>query len=327
MHESKNDIPGNLYSFEALFNYATIGIIVTDEKGIISNFNKQAKNDFGYTKEEVLGKPIEILIPPALKTKHEQYREGYYKNPTPRAMGHGRDLFAKKKDGSVFPVEVSLSNYTINDKLFVIAFVIDITVRKEHESVAVKQKEVAVGLARQHALHQRKDRGDAAAGGKADIDSRVFRCGPHAEAAGRRHHVELVAGFQLGRGPGRERPAIDLLHGNTQLAVVGAGADGIGAPHFLAIHGGAECEVLTGREGVIFSEVFGDIEGHRHRIRGFAAEIADGETMEARCGGGHQTLLPSLRAKRSNPCRSKRTCGLLRRFAPRNDGILMTNDT
>ncbi len=141
MHESKNDIPGNLYSFEALFNYATIGIIVTDEKGIISNFNKQAKNDFGYTKEEVLGKPIEILIPPALKTKHEQYREGYYKNPTPRAMGHGRDLFAKKKDGSVFPVEVSLSNYTINDKLFVIAFVIDITVRKEHESVAVKQKE------------------------------------------------------------------------------------------------------------------------------------------------------------------------------------------
>jgi PAS domain S-box-containing protein len=141
MHESKNDTSGHLYSFEALFNYATIGIIVTDEKGAISNFNKQAKNDFGYTKEEVLGKPIEILIPPSLKTKHEQYREGYYRNPTPRAMGHGRDLFAQKKDGSVFPVEVSLSNYTINDKLFVIAFVVDITVRKEHESVAVKQKD------------------------------------------------------------------------------------------------------------------------------------------------------------------------------------------
>ena len=141
MHESKNDTSGHLYSFEALFNYATIGIIVTDEKGAISNFNKQAKNDFGYTKEEVLGKPIEILIPPSLKTKHEQYREGYYRNPTPRAMGHGRDLFAQKKDGNVFPVEVSLSNYTINDKLFVIAFVVDITVRKEHESVAVKQKD------------------------------------------------------------------------------------------------------------------------------------------------------------------------------------------
>ena len=141
MHESKSDTSGHLYSFEALFNYATIGIIVTDEKGAISNFNKQAKNDFGYTKEEVLGKPIEILIPPSLKTKHEQYREGYYRNPTPRAMGHGRDLFAQKKDGSVFPVEVSLSNYTINDKLFVIAFVVDITVRKEHESVALKQKD------------------------------------------------------------------------------------------------------------------------------------------------------------------------------------------
>ncbi len=141
MHESQNNKTVSSYSFEALFNYATIGIIVTDENGIISNFNKQAEIDFGYSKEEANGKPIEILIPPSLKTKHEEYRQGYYKNPSPRAMGHGRDLFAKKKDGSVFPVEVSLSNYTINDRLFVIAFVIDITVRKQHESVVVKQKE------------------------------------------------------------------------------------------------------------------------------------------------------------------------------------------
>jgi PAS domain S-box-containing protein len=141
MQKTENRKTINSYSFEALFNYATIGIIVTDEKGVINNFNKQAENDFGYTKEEVTGKPIEILIPPSLKTKHEQYRQGYYKNPSPRAMGHGRDLFGQRKDGSVFPVEVSLSNYTINNKLFVIAFVIDITVRKEQESMVVKQKE------------------------------------------------------------------------------------------------------------------------------------------------------------------------------------------
>jgi PAS domain S-box-containing protein len=141
MQEAENNKTINSYSFEALFNYATIGIIVTDEKGIINNFNKQAENDFEYTKEEVTGKPIEILIPPSLKTKHEQYRQGYYKSPSPRAMGHGRDLFAQRKDGSVFPVEVSLSNYTINNKLFVIAFVIDITVRKDQESMVIKQKE------------------------------------------------------------------------------------------------------------------------------------------------------------------------------------------
>jgi len=141
MQQSQNNISANQYSFEALFNYATIGIIVTDKNGIIINFNKQAEKDFGYKKDEVTNKPIEILIPPSFKTKHEQYRQGYYKHPSPREMGHGRDLFAQKKDGSVFPVEVSLSNYTIDDKLFVIAFVIDITVRKENEAMALKQKE------------------------------------------------------------------------------------------------------------------------------------------------------------------------------------------
>ncbi len=141
MNELTRNDSINQYSFQALFNYATIGIIVTNGQGFIVNFNKKAENDFGYAKEEVIGKPIEILIPPALKTKHQHYSEGYYEHPSPRAMGHGRDLFARKKDSSVFPVEVSLSNYTINDELFVIAFVIDITVRKQHELRVVNQNE------------------------------------------------------------------------------------------------------------------------------------------------------------------------------------------
>ena len=127
--------------FEALFNYATIGIIVTDAHGIIVNFNKKAENDFGYSKEDAIEKSVEILLPQPLKTKHEQYREMYYTHPSPRAMGAGRDLFAKRKDGTVFPVEVSLSNYTINDEVFVIAFVIDITIRKQHELIVLQQKE------------------------------------------------------------------------------------------------------------------------------------------------------------------------------------------
>ncbi len=136
-----NNIITNSKQFEALFNYATVGIIVTDEKGDIINFNKQAEKDFGYTKEEILKNSVDILLPPAVRAKHKVYRDDFYEHPSPREMGHGRHLFAQKKDGSVFPVEVSLSNYTIDAKLFVIAFVIDIAVRKEQELVVLKQKE------------------------------------------------------------------------------------------------------------------------------------------------------------------------------------------
>jgi PAS domain S-box-containing protein len=129
------------HQFEALFNFATIGIVVTDARGNIINFNKKAEEDFGYNKEEVLGKPVEILLPQSVKTKHEQYREGFYQHPSPRAMGAGRDLFARKKDGSVFPVEVSLSNFSIDESIFVIAFVIDITVRKDNEVLRLAQQQ------------------------------------------------------------------------------------------------------------------------------------------------------------------------------------------
>lgn len=133
-------MPDTIKQFEALFNYATIGIVVTDAQGFIINFNRKAESDFGYVKEEVLGKPVDILLPQSLKLKHENYRSGFYKHPSPRAMGAGRDLFGRKKDGSVFPVEVSLSNYTIDNSIFVIAFVIDITVRKNSEEIQLAQK-------------------------------------------------------------------------------------------------------------------------------------------------------------------------------------------
>ena len=129
----------NIEQFEALFNFATIGIIVTNGKGLIINFNKYAETQFGYTKEEVLGKVVDVLLPTAAQAKHVNYREQYYHHPEPRIMGHGRDLFAQNKSGATFPVEVSLSHYVINNETFVIAFVIDITVRKQHELIAVEQ--------------------------------------------------------------------------------------------------------------------------------------------------------------------------------------------
>lgn len=138
---SENKLISNIEQFKALFDYATIGIVITDNEGKIINFNKFAETQFGFTKEEVLGNTVEMLIPRSIHAKHLHYREDYYKSPSIRSMGHGRDLFAQKKDGSTFPVEVSLSPYLLNGQTFVIAFVIDITVRKKHEAVVMKQRE------------------------------------------------------------------------------------------------------------------------------------------------------------------------------------------
>jgi PAS domain S-box-containing protein len=127
--------------FQALFNYATIGIVVTDQTGNVINFNKCAETQFGYALEEILNKNVEELIPEEFHSTHINHRKRYHKHPEPRSMGAGRDLYAKRKDGSVFPVEVSLSHYSAKGQTFVIAFVIDITVRKNGEQLVLSQKE------------------------------------------------------------------------------------------------------------------------------------------------------------------------------------------
>jgi PAS domain S-box-containing protein len=130
---------------EALFDYATIGIVVTDHAGVIINFNKFAETQFGYSSDEVIGKMVEMLIPQNLHGVHVGHRKGFYVHPEPRRMGEGRELYALKKDGFQFPVEVSLSYYTIDEETFVIAFVVDITVRKQSETVAIlKNEELSV---------------------------------------------------------------------------------------------------------------------------------------------------------------------------------------
>lgn len=135
--------------FEALFSYASIGIVVTDDSGQIINFNKYAEQEFGYSKEEIIGQRIEVLVPSKFRNTHISDRNRFYNNPSPRKMGEGRDLFAARKDGTEFPVEISLSYYTVEAKTFVIAFVTDISIRKKNELLVIQQKQELEKIAKQ----------------------------------------------------------------------------------------------------------------------------------------------------------------------------------
>ncbi len=131
--------------FEALFQNASLGTLVANEHGEIALVNNFIASAFGYQNtDELIGKKVELLIPSRFHHHHVRDRENFNKNPQRRPMGVGRDLFGVKKTGEEFPVEVSLSSYTNEEGFFVIAFITDITKRKEIEQATFdQQKELA----------------------------------------------------------------------------------------------------------------------------------------------------------------------------------------
>ena len=120
-------------AIEALFLYATEGILIINEKGEIIKINPSAEKLFGYSKSELIGKRIEVLVPGRYSQKHERDRKNYNAHPHARSMGAGMNLFGLKKDGTEFPVEISLSPYSTSEGKFTIAFIVDITIRKQAE--------------------------------------------------------------------------------------------------------------------------------------------------------------------------------------------------
>ena len=117
--------------FISLFENATEGILLTSSAGNIILINPAAKRIFGYTSNEIINKPIEILVPDKYKSDHHSLLESFHSAPSNRAMGYNRELSGQKKDGTILPVEISLSHYQKNGEIFVIAFIVDITERKK----------------------------------------------------------------------------------------------------------------------------------------------------------------------------------------------------
>lgn len=125
---------------KAIFENAQEGMIVTDAHGDIVMANEPTESLFGYTRAELLGQKVELLVPDTSKKKHVTLRDNFMLSPVDRQMGQSQELTAQRKDGSKFPVEVSLGNFQIGSEKFAIAFIVDVTQRRNAETSLLREK-------------------------------------------------------------------------------------------------------------------------------------------------------------------------------------------
>lgn len=129
--------------FRNVLESAPDAIVIIDHYGKIAVVNKQAVKMFGYTREELLGKEIEILLPDELGDRHVSHRAGFARDPLLRPMGTGMELCGKCKDGSLLPVEISLSPVMSEAGAFVSSVIRDVSARKQLERDLIKAREEA----------------------------------------------------------------------------------------------------------------------------------------------------------------------------------------
>lgn len=119
--------------FRLVVESAANAIVMVDATGAIVLVNSQAEMFFGYRREELIGQPVEILVPERFRTEHADYRASFFASPSARPMGMGRDLFGRHKDGSEFPVEIGLTPIQTSEGLLILSVIVDITERKRAE--------------------------------------------------------------------------------------------------------------------------------------------------------------------------------------------------
>ena len=119
--------------FNVLFEAVSEGVVVVNDKQNIVSVNSSVERMFGYDPGELINKPLNILIPKNYHAGHGAHFKGFMKNKEKRQMGNGRDLYGARKNGAIFPLEAGLNPFQIEGQTFIMALIIDISVRKQQE--------------------------------------------------------------------------------------------------------------------------------------------------------------------------------------------------
>jgi PAS domain S-box-containing protein len=134
--------------FRLVVEAAPNAMIMVNAEGKIDLINSQAESVFGYSRQELVGRPVEMLVPERFRSDHPKYRHSYLAEPEVRAIGVGRELFGRRKDGTEVPVEIGLSPLHTSEGLFVLASIVDITERRQNELELARQRNELTHLSR-----------------------------------------------------------------------------------------------------------------------------------------------------------------------------------
>jgi len=134
--------------FRLVVEASPVGIVLVDAQGQIVLVNARAENLFGYGREELIGQPIQLLVPDWFRGEHPAHRAGFHAVPAAWAMGAGRELFGRRKDATEFLVEIGTNPIQSPEGTLVLSAIVDITERKQAEAEARKHREELAHLSR-----------------------------------------------------------------------------------------------------------------------------------------------------------------------------------